>query len=132
MIYLDANIFLYPLTSEDEKSEKCKRIISEVVENNNLGCTSMLTWDEVIYTLMKEKGKEEAAIEARKFLTIPNLIFIDVNFRIISFAQSLVENYSLKPRDAIHAATAILNNCKEIASDDPDFDKIKELKRRKI
>jgi len=132
MIYLDANIFLYPLISEDEKSEKCRRIISEVVENKVEGCTSVLTWDEVLYTLIKEKGREEAVIEVKLFLSIPNLSFINVDSHIIMHAQSLVEDFSLKPRDAIHAATAIINKCTEIISDDSDFDKINNLIRRRL
>ncbi|MEK6893569.1 MAG: type II toxin-antitoxin system VapC family toxin [Nanoarchaeota archaeon] len=132
MIYLDANIFLYALTSEDRKAENSKAIITQVAEGDVEGCTSVLTWDEVLYVLIKEKGKKEAIIEIKKLLKIPKLIFIDANSDIINNALNIVENYSLNPRDAIHAATAIINKCDKIASDDSDFDKIKELKRIKI
>ncbi len=132
MIYLDVNIFLYALTSEDRKAENSKKIIARVAERNVEGCTSVLTWDEVLYFLIKEKGKKEAIIEMKRLLKIPNLVFIDANSDIINNALDIVETYSLNPRDAIHAATAIINKCDKIASDDSDFDKIKELKRIKI
>ena len=35
----------------------------------------------------------------------------------------------MKPKDAIHSACAIKNGIKEIISDDPDFDTLKEAKR---
>ena len=44
-------------------------------------------------------------------------------------AQRFVEKYKLKPRDAIHAATAISHGISQIISDDPDFDKVSELER---
>ena len=132
MIYLDANIFLYALTSEDKKTEHSKKIITQVAERDIEGCTSVLTWDEVLYVLTKEKGREEAIIEIKRFLKIPNLIFLDVNLNIINKALNISETYLLKPRDAIHAATAIINKCDKIASDNSDFDKLNELQRIKI
>ena len=64
-----------------------------------------------------------------KFLTLPNFIFVDVKKDIIIRAQRLFEEYNLKPRDAIHAATAISPNIDEIISEDKDFDSVRELKR---
>ena len=46
-------------------------------------------------------------------------------------AQKLIKFYNIKPRDALHAATALLQGSNEIISDDIDFDKIKEIKRLK-
>jgi predicted nucleic acid-binding protein len=40
-----------------------------------------------------------------------------------------MERYGLKPRDAIHAATAMENRITVIVSYDKDFDRIRELKR---
>src|SRR3989344_2802261 len=129
MIYLDANIFMHILTGDVQKSSSCISLLKPVIEGKLEGCTSFLTWDEVLYALMREIGRDRAVEESRKFLGIPHLSFLDVDAKIISKAQELVEKYKLDPRDAIHAATAILNGCKEIISDDPDFDRVKELKR---
>jgi len=40
-----------------------------------------------------------------------------------------MENYRIKPRDAIHAATALENKITNIVSYDKDFDELKEIKR---
>lgn len=132
MIYLDTNIFLNPILATDSKSDKCLEILSKIASGKIEGCTSILTWDEFLYVLQKKQGVKKSQENGKALLATPNLIFIEAGEETIKKAQNLVENYQLKPRDAIHAATAILNNCIEIASDDKDFDKIKELKRIKI
>ncbi|MBI2632066.1 type II toxin-antitoxin system VapC family toxin [Candidatus Pacearchaeota archaeon] len=129
MIYLDTNIFVYSAINKNEKGKECIALLTNLIENNETSCTSVLTWDEIVYTIWKKEGKELALEEGRKFLNLPNIILIEATNKVIFKSQELIENYSLKPRDAIHAATAILNKCKEIYSDDPDFDKVKELKR---
>jgi len=47
----------------------------------------------------------------------------------ITNAQSIMEEYALKPRDAIHAATALTNGLHRILSFDKDFDAIPDLTR---
>lgn len=131
MMYLDANIFIYPNTGEGTKSGACIALLNKVIKNEMQAGTSVLTWDEVHYALQKEIGKEKATEQSKELFTMPNLTLFSTNVKTIESAQQLVEKYNLKPRDAIHAATALLNNCTEIISDDPDFDKVKELKRIK-
>jgi predicted nucleic acid-binding protein len=70
--------------------------------------------------------------DGKFFLEFPNLKILKIDSEVIKEAQKLVETYKLKPRDAIHAACAIKNNIKEIISDDPDFGKVKEIKRIKL
>lgn len=133
MIYLDTNIFLYPHTGDDFVSGACIKILERAMTEKIQAGTSVITWDEFQYALKKKFQDKEKAIELSKdFLNMPNIVFFETNMKIIKKAQNLTELYNLQPRDAIHAATAILNNCKEIISDDPDFDKVKELKRIKI
>ena len=63
---------------------------------------------------------------------MPNLTLLDVNARIISKSLYLMRLYRLYLRDSIHAASALNNNILEIISEDKDFDRIKELKRKSI
>ncbi len=129
MIYLDTNIFIYALTAENARAEECKKVIEEIARGDKKGCTSVLTWDEVIHVLTKEKGKEIAVQESKQFLMIPHLLFCKADREVIMMAQEIVEQYDLDPRDSIHAATALINGAQEIISNDSDFDRIKELKR---
>ena len=132
MKYIDSNIFLYPLLYEDNLSIKCKKILFDIVNGNFEGCTSFLTWDEVVYTLKKKRGLKIANEEGEKFLKFPNLKFLDVNLQTITKAQILMDKYNLNPRDAIHASHSILKSNGEIISLDKDFDEIKELKKSSL
>ena len=129
MTYLDANIFIYAVGNDDHKSKICIEIIKKLIRKEIKGETSLLTWDEFIHGVRRQYGRSVAVEEGKKFLKFPNLLFLEVDKNIISKAQELIEQYNLRPRDALHASPAILNNINEIISDDSDFDKIKEIKR---
>lgn len=129
MIYLDANIFIYAVINTDKEGEYCRKILTKLVKNELDGHTSFITWDEFVHIIKKHKGREIAILEGNKFLEFPNLRFLKVNEDVIIKAQSLISKYSINPRDAIHAATALVNNINEIISNDKDFDTIKEIKR---
>ncbi|MEK6871872.1 MAG: PIN domain-containing protein [Nanoarchaeota archaeon] len=127
--YIDANIFVNSVLYNDERAHQCIKIISKIIKKEMIGITSVLTWDEFIYVIHKNLGKEIAIHEGEKFLKLPNLFFIDADKNIIMHAQKIMEEHNLKPRDAIHLASALSENISEIISDDSDFDKIKEIKR---
>ena len=129
MIYLDANIFIYPHTGQGEKSTFSIALLSKVAHGEIDAGTSVLSWDEVQHALRKKVGKEHALELTRDLLLMNNLVWFETDETLLDKAQFLTETYNLQPRDAIHAATAILNECHEIFSDDPDFDRVKEFKR---
>lgn len=129
MIYLDANIFLYPQTGTDTLSGACVVLLEKAVKEEIEAGTSVLTWDEFHHSLHKKLGKSAATEQSKLFLALPGITFFPATEEVITKAQEIVEKYRLDPRDAIHAATALLNNCTAIVSDDPDFDAVKELKR---
>ncbi len=132
MTYLDTNVFIYDVGNDDQKSKICIEIRKKVLKKEIKGETSLLTWDEFIHGVRKQYGGSVAIEEGKKFLKFPNLLFLEVDKNIISKAQELMEQYNLRPRDAIHAASALINGINEIISDDSDFDKVKELKRIKL
>lgn len=124
--YIDANVFIQGILRDDNKS---KEVILKMAQKEFTGMTSVLSWDEIVFVVGKFLGKDIAKSEGSKFFRLPNLEFADAKKDIILKAQKMVEKYNLKPRDAIHSATAIHFNIKEIISEDTDFDKIDELKR---
>ena len=131
MTYLDANIFIYAATDTTTMGDACRKILRKVAKKELDAFTSYLTWDEFVYKIKKEFGMEAALDQGEKFLHFFNLTLLKVDDSIISKAQELMEKYNLNPRDAIHAATALLHNIPSLTSDDADFDKIVELKRIK-
>ncbi len=134
MVYLDSNVFIFPVIYEDKILVASKsKIILLAIENGKIdAATSILTWDEVVWVVLRLLGRKDALMQGRKLLGFPKLKFIDADEAVILKAQSLMENYNLKPRDAIHAASAILSGNKIIVSDDKDFDIIDEIERISI
>jgi len=132
MTYLDTNVFVYAAINNGHLGAKCRNILSKIAESKSEAFTSILTWDEFVYSIWKKENKEKAIAEGKLFLKLPNISFIGASYEIINKSQRIIEKYNLKPRDAIHAASAIISGMKEIISDDSDFDKVKELKRIKV
>ena len=132
MYYFDANVFILPQIYDlsVESVAKAKEYLTSLTEGEIEGCTSTLTWDEIVYIVRKIGGEKSSLIAGTRFLTFPHLKIVDADFRIISKAQKIVETYRLKPRDAIHAACALIYCNGEIISSDSDFDVIEDIKRR--
>jgi predicted nucleic acid-binding protein len=132
MKYVDANIFIYPAiydVRKDKLAASAKEILVKIADGEIEAATSFLTWDELTWVVRKWIGKSSAVKEGEKFLQFPKIDMVEVDKTVISKAQELAGKYNLKPRDAIHVASALLNGMKEIISDDSDFDVVKEISR---
>ena len=132
MTYLDANVFIYAAaisSISDTKTVESQRILQKVVEGRAKASTSLLTWDEVVWVCREALPYREAILKGNLILNLPGLEVAEVTTAVVNKAAELAATYNLKPRDAIHAATAIMSGEKEIITDDSDFDKVKELKR---
>lgn len=125
MKYLDTNVFLFAFSG----SQHAQTILKEVSSGRMDGATSCLSWDEFMWALRKQFSEQDSASEGKKLLSCPHLVFLDVNVETIERAQQLLERYGLRPRDAIHAASALQRGIREMISDDSDFDRVKEFKR---
>jgi predicted nucleic acid-binding protein len=132
MIYLDSNVFLYPEMLEAKSGNAAflsKEILKQVVEGRISAATCALTWDELFWVVKKKFGREIAARSSAKFLEFPNLKILKVDEGTIRRSQVLVDKYAVNPRDSIHAASCIEGGIEQIITDDPDFDKIEQIKR---
>lgn len=129
MTYLDSNVFLCAVLFDDAKAAHCRETLACVASGALPALTSVLTWDEFVYVLQRLKGRDTAQAQGSRFLRLPNLRLISADLAVMAKAQSLVETSRLKPRDAIHAATAILQHATEFVSDDADFDGITGIAR---
>lgn len=132
MTYLDANVFIYAAMGAESKAVPAQKILQKVAEGDMDACTSTLTWDEIVWAVKKALGYNDAREEGIKFLAFPNLKLISADANIVAEAQRLITETKLKPRDAIHAASAIRHGIREFVSDDPDFDAVSEIKRIRL
>lgn len=132
MAYIDSNIFVYPViysVEAQEKARRAKEVLLKIERGELSAYTSTLTWDEVVWVVSRVLGRDDGINQGRKLLGFPNLEFIDVDKRILSIAQMLLDKYKLRPRDSIHLASAISKRIKRIVSDDEDFDTVREIER---
>lgn len=127
MIYLDTTVFVLAVAS----GGKAQQLLQEIALGNIKASTSVITWDETIWALKHTiKDYAFAKIEGNRLLLLPNMVFFDLSFEIVKKAQELIDKYpTIRPRDALHAATAIMQEIDTIVSEDSDFDTVKELKR---
>ncbi len=130
MNYLDSNLIIYAMLDETEIGDWARDILEKVQNEEMPACTSFLTFDEVFYKVNKAKGTDIAIKNLDAFLAMRNMRFIDVNDAAIWKALELIKEYKLLPRDAIHAATALIAGAETIYSQDADFDDLKGLKRK--
>jgi uncharacterized protein len=129
-LYIDANIFLNAiLYSPDSNPEAARAVefLEKVIHNEVEAHTSWLTWDEVIYIIRRNLGSSVSRKKGQEFLAYPNLIFENVTYEIIRDAQSYLEKYNIKPRDAIHLSTSLKKNITEIITFDDNFKGISEI-----
>ncbi len=129
-VYIDANIFLNPVLyklDENPQAAKADNFLKKVIHKEIEAYTSLLTWDEFVWVIRKFFGIVVANKKGSEFLQFPNLIFDSVTHQLIDKAQNLVELYSLKPRDAIHLATALRRQVTEIVTFNEDFKGIPDV-----
>ena len=130
--YIDSNIFIFPVIYDNEQASKAGNIQSRIENNEIIGYTSVLTWEEVVYVIFKTLGKADSISIDKKFINYPNLRFINTDLNIIIKAKEIVENYNLKPRDSIYIATALARDIHNVISDDSDFDSVDIIYRIKL
>jgi len=132
MVYLDSNVFLYTILHDGSSNPKARRaadILRGVEEGKVKGFSSLLTWDEVVWVVWRLSGYEYALRAGMSMLRIQNMVYVGVDERVILRAQDLMGRHRLRPRDAIHASTAMLVGERELVSDDADFDGVRDIER---
>ena len=131
MLYIDSNIFIYPViySLKDERARRSKELLLKIASGEQAACTSLLTWDEVVWIVRKLAGVETSLKQGSLLLNFPHLRFLAINRSIVIRAQSIMENYGLKPRNSLHAASALENGITTMVSYDEDFDKVRGIKR---
>ncbi len=132
MLYVDSNIFIYPIIYDEasiEKASRCRQFLLKIAMGRVEACTSTLTWDEVVWVVRRIVGEEQSISQGRRLLGFPNLRFLEIKEITLQMAQEIMEKYRLKPRDALHIATAIENGVKTIVSYDGDIDKANIVRR---
>ena len=129
-VYIDTNVFLNSILydpNENIEAQKALLYLQQVVRGEIKAVTSTLTWDEFIWIIKREIDRETSNQKGQEFLRFPNLFFEKVTLNVVKKAQDLLMKYSIRPRDGIHLATALINRIQSFATFDSDFDDISEI-----
>lgn len=119
---MDVNVFVYWLGDDPVFGGRATAIIRRI-ENGERALTSTLTlWlTHIVLSDLSESYSEEGFIKKIRelgFLRIEPLLFQDY-----AHALELMKAYELDLEDALHLATAMRKNIREIYTNDTDFDR---------
>jgi hypothetical protein len=126
-VYVDTNIFLNAILYdpyENQDAQRASEFLDTIKQDKVQAMTSLLTWDELVWVIQKELGEDTARTKGREFLSFPHLHFIEVTIALIVKAQDILENHVVKPRDAIHLATAITSGASTFVTLDGRLKKV--------
>ncbi len=106
-IYWDSDAFLAWLQQETGKVDLCAGTIARAKAGEVVIITSTLTLAEVLWMRNNPMIAQDKAATVRKFFRHSYFRMRNVTRAIAESAQELVWNHSIKPKDAIHVATAL-------------------------
>lgn len=147
--YVDPNFFINLMVKDSVFFEECKKYSEKLKESKTVLVMSNLGLDELWYVLLKllamrdyeknwqkilktkpeivKKYSEDIEKYTLALLEIPNLLLAEVSVDQTLLSLTLMKKYGLFPRDAIHAAVAIVSGIDNIITTDSDFIRIEEL-----
>ncbi len=123
-IYWDSSVFLAWLKPEPERKRACDDVLATAKTGESIIITSAIALTEVI----KLKGKpaipetEEAKIKG--FFKRSYISVVVVDRFLAESARTLIWRHGLKPKDALHVATATRLQVDELHSFDDDMLKL--------
>jgi predicted nucleic acid-binding protein len=106
-IYWDSNAYLGWLQAEAGKVDLCAGTLQRAEGGEVVIHTSALTIAEVLWLRGAPAIPQQKAEIVRKFFRRSHMRVRNVTRHIAEAAQDLVWNHSIKPKDAIHVATAL-------------------------
>lgn len=126
---IDTNIFLEVIL-EQEKAEKCKIFLKEILEGKKKAIISSFSIDSIVLSMIRNKvSGGKITIFLRSLYKYAGLRFYQIRIKDRINALLFMEKYNLDYEDALIAQSAISTNSREIISFDRHLNKIKEINR---
>lgn len=118
-IYLDANVFIAAYESKHSRGDHAWRILTAIEDREFVGVTSELTLAEILVKPIEQRNYDLAQRYQEIIATGEGFEVPTIDRSILIEAASLrAVRKSLRLPDAVHVATARLNDCTHIVSDD--------------
>jgi len=149
-VFIDANIFVYHFSGPTEYTDACAQLLQRVEEDRLFAFTSTLVLAETLHRLMIIEATAKLRIGAKvaihhfkthpldvKMLTehikVPEKIhtlgikILPVNIDDILKSNEIKMEYGLLTNDAITLAVMKRHHLRNIATNDPDFERVTNL-----
>ena len=132
MIYLDANVFVYAALNTQQVGDAARALLRDVQSGKVEAASSALSFDELTWAVKKNRAQEDSVAAGEAFLNMPRLKLVEVDADLLASALKMMRQYSLDPRDSVHAASALDAGADVVVSADKHFDRVEEVRRRDI
>jgi len=148
-VFVDANIFIYHFSGPTEYTDSCTQFLQRIEDGELIGLTSMLVVVETLHRLMIIEATSKLQIEPRvairhlkahpsdvmkltDHLTVADKIralveILPVDFVHVLTSSEIKKTYGLLTNDAINLAIMRVRHLGNIATNDPDFERIPDL-----
>ena len=147
IVYVDSNIFIYDATDHPKYAASCSLFLDRVESGEITGVTSILSINEIVHKLsiieLSTKLKKKPALIIPLIKKDPSLLdnletpflaaenIMNMNLEIINLfvpifiaALEFMKRNRLMSNDAIHVATMKRYGITNIATNDPDFERV--------
>jgi len=151
IVYVDSNIFIYDATNHPKYAASCSIFLDRVESGEISGVTSILSINETVHKLsiielstkLKKKPALIIALVKKDPSLLDNLVapflaaenIMNMNLEIVNLLVPMfvvvlesMKRYRLMSNDAIHVATMKKRGITDIATNDPDFERVNWLK----
>jgi predicted nucleic acid-binding protein len=105
--YWDSCTILGWLKEEPDKIGECQAAMLRAKSGDLTLVTSALTLPEVLFLKGKDPVPEEDRDKVRRFFESPFVHLVELDRTVGERAQEVVWKYGVRPKDAVHVATAI-------------------------
>lgn len=146
-IFVDANIFIYHFSGPTEFTEPCFNFLLRIEEGDLIGYTSTTVLTEILHRLMIIEATEKLDIEPKNairylkrhpqevkkltsHLSVPEKIkqmglnFLTTNADDLIASNEIKKEFGFLTNDSINLSIMKRYNLKNIATNDPDFERI--------
>jgi uncharacterized protein len=127
IIALDSSIFIYHLEEHPSYASFTHEILSGIEFGHWNGVTSVITLMEIGVKPISV-GRDDIARKYEALLVnFPNLVICDIDRDVARKAALLRAQYRVRPPDALHLATAIVNRSQAFITNDRQLTRFNSL-----
>jgi len=128
-IFIDATLFIYLNTITSSTRSIYERFYFDLIDNHELYTDALMLDETIFVSKRKYHVPYNVSIKFIEANVLPYVLVLSLGEEEYREAAKLISDYGIKPSDALHVAVMLNNNIELIATEDKEFDKIREVKR---